>query len=143
MNPTLQLIINVGAAVTALAAVVGFPLTVVKLWPMIKRGVAIMSSAEKLPELALDVQALTMGQRAQAETLENLSNGQRAQGETLDHQSEQLAVIKHEVEFNNGSSVKDAVVRTEKATNALAGSLNEHLKSCPTPTTTVNVEVKP
>lgn len=128
MDGTLQLVINIGAACTALAALVGLPVAFVKLWPLLKRAVTIGASLEKLPEMSNELTALTLGQRAQ--------------GETLDHQSEQLAVIKHEVEFNNGSSVKDAVVRTENATNALAESLNEHLKSCP-PTTTVNVEVKP
>ena len=42
--------------------------------------------------------------------------------ERLDHQDEQLGVIKHEVEYNNGSSVKDAVRRTEDKLDAyLAG----------------------
>lgn len=127
MDATLQLIVNIGAGVAALTAIIGFPVAAVKLWPLLKRAVTIGASLEKLPEMSNELTALTLGQRAQAET--------------LDHQSEQLAVIKHEVEFNNGSSVKDAVVRTENVTNALASSLADHLKACPT--TTVNVEVKP
>lgn len=51
--------------------------------------------------------------------------------ERLDHQDTVLETIRHEVEFNNGSSVKDAVTRVEKA-------LNEHL-AAPPPQTTINV----
>lgn len=52
--------------------------------------------------------------------------------ERLDHQDGVLETIRHEVEFNNGSSVKDAVTRVEKA-------LNDHLTASPAPTTTINV----
>lgn len=129
MDPTLQLVVNIGAAATAVAAIVGLPVAIVKLWPLLKRAVAIGGALEKLPEMALELSALTIGQRAQAEA-------QQAQAETLTHQNEQLAIIKHEVEFNNGSSVKDAVVRTEKATKALTEKLDAHLA---TPQTTINV----
>ncbi len=122
MDGTLQLVINIGAAATAIAAIIGLPVAFVKLWPLLKRAVTIGASLEKLPEMALEISALTIGQRTQ--------------GETLAHQSEQLAVIKHEVEFNNGSSVKDAVVRTEKATKALTEKLGAHLSA---PKTTINV----
>ena len=98
MDPTLQLIVNVGAAATAIAAIIGLPVAFVKGWPLLKRAVAIGGALEKLPEMAVEISALTIGQRTQAETLA--------------HQNDQLAIIKHEVEFNNGSSVKDAVVRT-------------------------------
>lgn len=50
--------------------------------------------------------------------------------ERLDHQDTVLETIRHEVEFNNGSSVKDAVTRVEN-------KLNEHLALAPQ--TTVNV----
>jgi len=122
MDGTLQLIINIGAAATALAAIIGLPIAFVKLWPLIKRAVTIGASLEKLPEMALELSALAIGQRAQAET--------------LTHQNEQLDIIKHEVEFNNGSSVKDAVVRTEKVANAVAEQLTAHLNA---PQTTINV----
>ncbi|QDG61250.1 hypothetical protein [Pseudarthrobacter sp. NIBRBAC000502771] len=122
MDPTLQLIVNVGAAATAIAAIIGLPLAFVKGWPLLKRAVAIGGALEKLPEMAVEISALTIGQRTQAETLA--------------HQNDQLAIIKHEVEFNNGSSVKDAVVRTEKATAALGEKLDAHLSA---PKTTINV----
>lgn len=51
--------------------------------------------------------------------------------ERLDHQDGVLETIRHEVEFNNGSSVKDAVTRVET-------KLNEHLALTP-PQTTINV----
>lgn len=51
------------------------------------------------------------------------------QDATLGQQSAVLETIRHEVEFNNGSSVKDAVTRIEKR-------LDDHLN---TPQTTINV----
>jgi len=51
--------------------------------------------------------------------------------ERLDHQDGVLETIRHEVEFNNGTSVKDAVTRVEKA-------LTDHL-AAPVPQTTINV----
>ena len=122
MDPTLQLIVNVGAAATAIAAIIGLPVAFVKGWPLLKRAVAIGGALEKLPEMAVEISALTIGQRTQAETLA--------------HQNDQLAIIKHEVEFNNGSSVKDAVVRTEKVANDVAAQLSAHLSA---PKTTINV----
>jgi hypothetical protein len=125
MDGTLQLIVNIGAAATALAAIIGLPIALVKLWPLLKRAVTVGSSLEKLPEMALELSALSVGQRAQAETLE--------------HQNAQLAVIKHEVEFNNGSSVKDAVVRNEKATAELTQEFRDYVANGLPPTTTINV----
>ena len=51
--------------------------------------------------------------------------------ERLDHQDGVLETIRHEVEFNNGTSVKDAVTRVEKV-------LTDHL-AAPVPQTTINV----
>ena len=51
--------------------------------------------------------------------------------ERLDHQDGVLETIRHEVEFNNGTSVKDAVTRVEKA-------LTDHL-TAPASQTTINV----
>lgn len=136
MDGTLQLIVNIGAAATALAAVIGLPIAFVKLWPLLKRAVTIGASLEKLPEMSNELTALTVGLRVQGETLTE-------QNTILEHQNEQLAVIKHEVEFNNGSSVKDAVVRNEKATAELTKEFREYVTNGVPPTTTVNVEVKP
>jgi hypothetical protein len=58
--------------------------------------------------------------------------------ERLDHQDGVLETIRHEVEFNNGTSVKDAVTRTEAATKELSDKLDAHLAAT-VPTTTINV----
>jgi hypothetical protein len=58
MDGTLQLIVNIGAACTALAAVIGLPIVLVKLWPHIKRGVTVLSELERLPEMADSVEAI-------------------------------------------------------------------------------------
>ena len=52
--------------------------------------------------------------------------------ERLDHQDTVLETIRHEVEFNNGSSVKDAVTRVEE-------KIDNHLATTTQPTTTINV----
>ncbi|WP_284984315.1 hypothetical protein [Arthrobacter sp. efr-133-TYG-118] len=74
------------------------------------------------------------------ERLKVLEDTQASQGETLATQDKTLETIRHEVEFNNGSSVKDAVVRTEKGQKELAAQLEAHLK--PGPTTTINVNTQ-
>jgi hypothetical protein len=107
MDPTLQTIINVGAIAGALSTLIGFWIAAVKLWPHIKRGVAVASELERLPEIAAQVTNLTQTQAAQTDVLET---------------------IRHEVEFNNGSSVKDAITRIEK-----------RLDDPPQPQTTINV----
>lgn len=68
----------------------------------------------------------------------------------LARQDDVLETIRHEVEFNNGSSVKDATLRLEKVAadqgdklDALATRLEEHLKPAPViPVTTVNVHTQ-
>jgi hypothetical protein len=66
--------------------------------------------------------------------------------ERLDHQDTVLETIRHEVEFNNGSSVKDGVMRTEAGLAAqaeqlktLAAQLEAHLAAVAAVTTTINV----
>lgn len=61
------------------------------------------------------------------------------QDAALEHQNQQLAVIKHEVEFNNGSSVKDAVVRNEQAVAELTKEFRDYVANGQPPTTTINV----
>lgn len=58
--------------------------------------------------------------------------------ERLDHQDEVLGTIKHEVEYNNGSSVKDAVRRTEQATKAIAEKFDTYVAAQSGTTVTVN-----
>jgi hypothetical protein len=82
----LQIIINISAAATALAALIGLPIAFVKLWPLIKRGVAIAESAERLPEMAQEIS----------------------------RQSETLGEIRHELFPNSGASLRDQTNRIEK-----------------------------
>lgn len=58
------------------------------------------------------------------------------QDETLREQSVVLETIRHEVEFNNGSSVKDAIRRIEN-------HWNEALAKPETPTITINANGGP
>lgn len=53
------------------------------------------------------------------------------QDEKLIEQSAVLETIRHEVEFNNGSSVKDAITRTEEEVGKIADKMDAHLAACP------------
>lgn len=64
---------------------------VYRAWPVIKQFVLTVNAITGLPEFM---------ERTDA---------------TLAGQNQKIAEIHHEVHFNNGSSVKDAAVRTEKA----------------------------
>ncbi|GGH93700.1 hypothetical protein ACFFGR_09095 [Arthrobacter liuii] len=72
------------------------------------------------------------------------------QDEVLANQDGVLETIRHEVEFNNGSSVKDATLRLEKGQTEhvaklveLAAKLEEHLKPVPAaPVTNVTIHTQ-
>lgn len=134
MDPTLQLVINIGAIATAITALIGFPVAVYKLWPGIKRLVSIGSIVETLPELALDVQALTLGQRSQADTL-------AAQDEKLDQIVVDVNQAVKQVQNSHVTNLRDDVDEVIGKIDSFHDKLDDHLKACPT--TTVNVEVKP
>ena len=139
MDGTLQLVINIGAACTALAALIGLPVAFVKLWPLLKRAVTIGASLEKLPELALDVQALAVGQRSQADTLAD-------QDQKLDKIVTDVKKAVQQVQNSHVTNLRDDVDEVIGKVDDLHDKLDEHLKNypqAPTPTTTVNVEVKP
>lgn len=136
MDGTLQLIVNIGAAATALAAIVGLPVAIYKLWPGLKRLVTIGSIVETLPELALDVQALAVGQRSQADTL-------AAQDEKLDKIVVDVNQAVKQVQNSHVTNLRDDVDEVIGKLDTFHDKLDDHLKACPTPTTTVNVEVKP
>lgn len=136
MDATLQLIINIGAACTALAALIGLPVAFVKLWPLLKRAVTIGASLEKLPEMSNELTALTLGQRAQAETLTE-QNG------TLDRLTTEVRTVKQQVQNSHVTNLRDDVDEVIGKIDTFHDKLDDHLKACPTPTTTVNVEVKP
>lgn len=119
MDPTLQLIINVGAAATALAAIVGLPVAVVKLWPLLKRAVTIGASLERLPEMASEL-------TAQSATLENLTT--------------EVRTVKQQVQNSHVTNLRDDVDEVIGKIDGFHDKLDDHLKSCPPPpTTTINV----
>lgn len=119
MDPTLQLVINVGAAATALAAVIGLPIALVKLWPLIKRGVAILESAEKLPEMADEI---------------------TAQSASLEHLKAEVLTVKQQVQNSHVTNLRDDVDEVIGKLDGFHDKLDDHLKTCPPPpTTTINV----
>lgn len=129
MDGTLQLVINIGAAATALAAMIGLPMAFVKLWPLLKRAVTIGASLEKLPEMSLEISALTVGQRAQ--------------GETLIEQSTSLATItvevekvKQQVKNDHDSNLREDLDTVRDNVISLHDKLDTHLSVSKT---TINV----
>ncbi|MCB8794023.1 hypothetical protein, partial [Escherichia coli] len=70
-----QIIINVGAVCVAIAAVIGVPVAVVKVWPIIKRFVAVLSEIEKLPEtLNAQNEVLKVIQSSTGEAVKQVQN---------------------------------------------------------------------
>jgi len=129
MDPTLQLIVNVGAACTAVAAIVGLPVAFVKLWPLLKRGVSIGASLEKLPEMAQELTALTIGQRAQGEV-------QQAQTASLGELKDDVAKVKQQVKNDHDSNLREDLDEVRDQVLGLHNKLDNHLSS---PKTTINV----
>jgi len=129
MDGTLQLVINIGAAATALAAIIGLPVAFVKLWPLLKRGVSIGASLEKLPEMAQEISALTIGQRAQGEV-------QQAQTASLGELKEDVAKVKQQVKNDHDSNLREDLDEVRDQVLGLHNKLDNHLAS---PKTTINV----
>jgi len=129
MDPTLQLVVNIGAAATALAAIIGLPVAFVKLWPLLKRGVSIGASLEKLPEMAQELTALTIGQRAQGEV-------QQAQTASLGELKEDVAKVKQQVKNDHDSNLREDLDEVRDQVLGLHNKLDNHLAS---PKTTINV----
>lgn len=67
-----------------------------RIWPVMKRFVGIGAALERLPDF-MDKTTATL----------------RKQDESLAAQDVKIEEIHHEVNFNNGSSVKDAIIRVE------------------------------
>lgn len=82
----LQWALAIAGLLTLVIAVIQF---IRKGWPMLSRFVATINALSDLPEYIADSK------------------------QVLKEQNESLAAIKHEVEYNNGSSVKDAIARVE------------------------------
>lgn len=129
MGGTLQLVINIGAAATAIAAIVGLPVAFVKLWPLLKRGVSIGASLEKLPEMAQEISALTIGQRAQGEV-------QQAQTASLGELKDDVAKVKQQVKNDHDSNLREDLDEVRDQVLGLHNKLDAHLSA---PKTTINV----
>jgi len=130
MDGTLQLIVNLGAAATALAAMIGLPVALVKLWPLLKRAVTVGASLEKLPEMALELSALSIGQRAQAETLTE-------QTTSLENITVEVEKVKQQVKNDHDSNLREDLDVVRDAVHSLHEKLDTHLN--PPVTTTINV----
>lgn len=123
MDGPLQLIINIGAVAVAFSALVGVPLAIVKLWPVIKRFVALGATLERLPETL----------RHQDETLAN-------QNTVLDGIVESVNKAVQQVQNSHVTNLRDDVDEVIGKVDSLHEKLDEHLKASLTPpTTTINV----
>lgn len=130
MDGTLQLIINIGAVVAALTAIIGLPLAIVKLWPLLKRAVTVGASLEKLPEMANELSSLSIGQRAQAETLDE-------QTTSLATITVEVEKVKQQVKNDHDSNLREDLDVVRDAVHGLHEKLDKHIN--PPPTTTINV----
>jgi hypothetical protein len=84
-----------------------------------------VTGQERIPGLFEEIKALRdQNDRLEARLEERLDQ----QDGVLAAQDRVLETIRHEVEFNNGSSVKDAAVRTERKVKEIADTLDAHLK---------------
>ena len=119
MDGTLQLIVNIGAAATAIAALIGLPVAFVKLWPLLKRAVIVGGALESLPETLA------------------------AQDTKLDRIVIDVDKAVRQVQNSHVTNLRDDVDEVIGKIDSFHDKLDDHLKQCPTPTTTVNVEVKP
>lgn len=88
-------------AVFWLVAICSLVGVIVKLWPAVAQFVAIVNATAGLP-------AYIARADTRAAALER-----------------QVGEIHHEVHFNNGTSVKDAVIRVEKGVRGLYGKVDE------------------
>jgi hypothetical protein len=130
MDQTLQTIINVGAVAAAVAALIGLPVAIVKVWPVVKRLIAWTAAAETLPEMALDVRGMAQEQRAQGETLTR-------QDDKLDSISGEVEKVKQQVKNDHDSNLREDLDAVRDDVKALHLKLDAHLGTAGT-TVTVN-----
>lgn len=115
MGPTLQVIINIGAVAVALSGIIGLPIAIVKLWPLVKRVVSVGEALELLPE-----------------TL-------RLQNETLDGITAAVNKAVQQVQNSHVTNLRDDVDEVIGKVDALHDKLDEHLKAGQPATTTINI----
>jgi hypothetical protein len=94
----LQWVVGALAIMALLAGIYGFSR---KLWPVLRKFVRTIESLDDLPQFMVTTAA------------------------TLHDQDKKIDEIHHEVQFNNGSSVKDAVTRVEEGVKGLYDRLDE------------------
>ena len=93
----LNLLDTYGPIAAVIAVLIVGILLLWKLWPFIRRAVKVIDSASTLPE-----------------ELEKLHT-------KIDTLGTDVAAVKHEVQTNNGSSLKDAIGRSEKSIKSTQG----------------------
>jgi small-conductance mechanosensitive channel len=131
MDQTLQTIINVGAVAAAVAALIGLPVAIVKVWPVVKRLIAWTAAAETLPEMALDVRGMAQEQRAQGETLTR-------QDDKLDSISGEVEKVKQQVKNDHDSNLREDLDAVRDDVKALHKKLDAHLSTASGVAVTVN-----
>jgi small-conductance mechanosensitive channel len=131
MDQTLQTVINIGAIAAAIAALIGLPVAIVKVWPVVKRLIAWTAAAETLPEMALDVRGMAQEQRAQGETLNR-------QDDKLDSISGEVEKVKQQVKNDHDSNLREDLDAVRDDVKALHLKLDAHLDTVSGTTVTVN-----
>lgn len=106
--PWLQWVIAVAAVVAFLGAAIR---VVPAVWRSVKRFIQTVDSLADLPE------ELVSQKQFREETTQTLAS-----------QDTKIAEIHHEVNFNNGSSVKDSITRVEASVIALRKDVDELVK---------------
>jgi len=106
--PWLQWVIAVAAVVAFLGAAIR---VVPAVWRSVKRFIQTVDSLADLPE------ELVSQKQFREETTQTLAS-----------QDTKIAEIHHEVNFNNGSSVKDSITRVEASVTALRKDVDELVK---------------
>lgn len=126
MDPTLQIIINIGALATAIGAVIGLPLVFVKVWPVLKKAVGIGGVLETLPEMATELAALSISVRTQGEDIGTIKT--------------EVDAVKQQVKNSHKTNLREDVDEVKEHVVSLHSKLDAHLSQ---PTTTVNVNGGP
>jgi hypothetical protein len=114
----LQSVLVFGAIAVAVVAIIAL---FVKIWGMVNIFVGTVKSLNDLPQFMVTTAATLEAQdeqlAANAKTLDTTAA-------TINAQDLQISEIHHEVHYNNGSSVKDAIRRVEDGVAGIYGRLD-------------------
>ncbi|MDN5667046.1 MAG: DUF2746 domain-containing protein [Renibacterium salmoninarum] len=110
-----QIVVNVGAVCVAVGAVIGVPVAVVKVWPIIKRLVAVLSEIEKLPEtLKAQNEVLGMIQAATDEAVKQVQNSHVTNlRDDVDAVRDDIATLHAKVDAHLGATPPPTMPRPE------------------------------